>query len=512
MTAQQHEDKDSRQAARRGSGKEGASDQPDVRGIVLSILIEHEQEGTFSNELIRSAQDRNASLSHSQRSFLKRLAEGTIERQIELDEVIRRHLKDPEMKLKTMIRCLLRMSIYQIYYMDSVPDFAACSEAVRLCRKRHADSQAGFVNAVLRSVCRDKEAVSKGKVSGLGAPEGASRPHVVINDGAQVPARGGGPQSSDAGRKDGALWSMPEEILTLWRDQLGEERTHTLCEAMMEIRPVCIRLSPSLTREEREQVLEDLKGRGVLLTPGRWAENCFLMRRASLVTELPGFAEGKWTVQDESSQLVADAAGMAGRNKDLAADALIFDVCAAPGGKTMLAAGYMPGGRVLAYDLTREKTDRIRAGARRMKLGNVTVSENDASNPWEEALKGSADLVLCDVPCSGLGVMTRKRDIKYNVTMQKIRSLAALQKRIAVNAAQLVKPGGVLLYTTCTINRIENEKAADYLVRNTNLVPEDLVPYLPEDLPGTEGNCVQLFPDVHGTDGFFMARFRKPAL
>lgn len=145
-----------------------------------------------------------------------------------------------------------------------------------------------------------------------------------------------------------------------------------------------------------------------------------------------------------------------------------------------------------------------------MKLHNVLVEENDASNPRED-LQGKADLVLCDVPCSGLGVMTRKRDIKYNVTPQKLRSLITLQKKIAANAASVLKPGGVLIYSTCTINRQENEKVAEYLEKKVGLIPENITNYLPENFPGIEGNCVQLFPDVHGTDGFFMARFRKPA-
>ena len=144
-----------------------------------------------------------------------------------------------------------------------------------------------------------------------------------------------------------------------------------------------------------------------------------------------------------------------------------------------------------------------------MKLHNVIVEENDASNPRPD-LEKKADLVICDVPCSGLGIITRKRDIKYHVTPEKLRSLVTLQKKIVGNAAALLKPGAVLVYSTCTINRQENEKMADFIVRKLGLVPENLTPYLPEGFPGICGNTVQLFPDVHGTDGFFMARFRKP--
>ena len=546
-----------------------------LREVVLDILLEHEMKGTYSNVLIRRAQERYSFLPLTQRSFIKRLAEGTIERQIELDEVIDRHRKNKEATVKLSVRCILRMSIYQIYYMDGVTDYAACNEAVRLCRRRHLESQAGFVNALLRTVCREKEAnLREGKDAAAPRPKQlrtrpsdaailvarrkpekerqspaeelpASKVTASSDDAAasvkrRIPSGvpdsdgtlrsagtgaadsaaavkpGGAGQSKSAAAADAHMerlsrrYSIPAEILELWQEQLGEERLEPLCRSMLEIRPVCIRLNSRLTDEEKEHLVRSLEEAGVRVQPGRWEPDCRYLWHITKLTELPGFAEGLWTVQDESSQLTAHAAGLKGRRGgDIREDAVILDLCAAPGGKTILAAMERPEGRILSYDLSREKTDRIRANVRRMQLSNVTVGENDASNPRED-LKESADLVICDVPCSGLGVMTRKRDIKYNVTAQKLRSLTVLQRRIALNAAQMVKPGGVLLYSTCTINRLENERIAGEIARRTGLEPENLASFLPEDFPGIGGNCVQLFPDVHGTDGFFMARFRRP--
>ena len=509
-----------------------------VRELVWQILVEHERRGTYSNVLIKRTQDRYASLPLTQRSFLKRLAEGTIEREIELDAVIRSHEKDPSIKLKPEVQCLLRMSLYQIFYMDSAPDYAVCNEAVRICKRKKMVSSTGFVNGILRTVCREKEAaIADGReyvpakpqpkplrtkpssatiiVAGKGSRRLQSNP--AGSDAAETGSGSVRIAASAAEKAAGenadleelsSRYSMPLEILSLWKEQLGKERLEPLCRAMLEVRPVCIRLDARLNDKEKEAVLGAIRETGTEAFAGKWAEDCYILTHVPGLSTLPGFAEGKWTVQDESSQLVAQAAGLTGRRKDLAGKTEVYDLCAAPGGKTMLAAQLLPEGTIHSYDLTKDKTDRIRSGLGRMKIHNVIVEENDASNERPD-LADKADLVLCDVPCSGLGIITRKRDIKYNVTQDKLRSLVKLQKKIVTNAAKVVKPGGVLIYSTCTINRLENQKMADFIEKKLGLIPEDLTPYLPEGFPGIEKNRVQLFPDVHGTDGFFMARFRK---
>ncbi len=492
-----------------------------VRELVWQILVEHERRGTYTNLLIKRTQDRYESLPLTQRSFLKRLAEGTLERSIELDHLIAAHVSDPSIKRKPEVTCLLRMSLYQILYMDSVPDYAACNEAVRICKRKSLSGSASFVNGLLRTVCREKAAaLAEGREYPPALPVKKpvrTRPSsatIVIagkkkGPDAQSAFAGSGENANPQLQQLSVRYSMPMEILELWEEQLGMERLDPLCRAMLQVRPVCIRLHPQLTAAEKEELLEDIRKTGAQLAPGKWAEDCYLLTHIPGLAGLPGFAEGKWTVQDESSQLVAEAAGLAGRRRDLSGRQQVYDLCAAPGGKTVLAAMLLPEAQVHAYDLTREKTDRIRSALGRMKLHNVTVEENDASNKRAD-FKEQADLVLCDVPCSGLGIMTRKRDIKYNVNAQKLRSLVTLQKKIAASAADVVKPGGILLYSTCTIHRRENEKMAEFIERQLGLLPESLEPYLPEHFPGVEGNHVQLFPDLHGTDGFFMARFRKP--
>ena len=446
------------------------------REIVLDILMDREKKGTYSNVLVRKALDRYAGIPQTQRSFIKRLAEGTIERQIELDGIIKSHLRNKDDPIRPIVLCLLRMSVYQLSYMDSVPDFAVCNEAVRILKKRHQDSAVAFVNAVLRSICRDKK-------------ENSDKPDNELTL-EQLCVR----------------YSMPEVIASLWKEAYGEQKVRSLLPAMMAPRPVCIRMDRRRSEEERGEVLKRFREKGVEVTPGHYVPDCYYLKGASGIASLYGFAEGIFTVQDESSQLAVLAAGLTGSE-------IVFDLCAAPGGKTLFAESLLPSGRVYAYDVSPVKTAQIKSNISRIDGGHfpcrVTVGVKDAT-AFDPALENRADVVLCDVPCSGLGVMTKKRDIKYNVSMEKITSLVTLQKKILRNAVRYVKPGGTLIYSTCTLNPWENDLQAEFIRTKLSMQPEDLSGYLPSGVPGINGNMLQLFPDVHDTDGFFIARFKKP--
>ena len=360
--------------------------------------------------------------------------------------------------------------------MDSVPDFAVCNEAVRILKKRHQDSAVAFVNAVLRSICRDKK-------------ENSDKPDNELTL-EQLCVR----------------YSMPEVIASLWKEAYGEQKVRSLLPAMMAPRPVCIRMDRRRSEEERGEVLKRLREKDVEVTPGHYVPDCYYLKGASGIASLYGFAEGIFTVQDESSQLAVLAAGLTGSE-------IVFDLCAAPGGKTLFAESLLPSGRVYAYDVSPVKTAQIKSNISRIDGGHfpcrVTVGVKDAT-AFDPALENRADVVLCDVPCSGLGVMTKKRDIKYNVSMEKITSLVTLQKKILRNAVRYVKPGGTLIYSTCTINPWENDLQAEFIRTKLSMQPEDLSGYLPSGVPGINGNMLQLFPDVHDTDGFFIARFKKP--
>jgi 16S rRNA (cytosine967-C5)-methyltransferase len=451
----------------------------DERNIVLNILLDGEKKDNSGKISVSAALDRYADLTDAQRSFIKRLAEGCTEDRIRLDAVISMYSDKGASKQRPAVRNILRMGIWQILWMDAVPDSAACNEAVKLAKRRGFTAMSGFINGLLRNVARNREDVL-----------------AKLQNSASAEVR----------------YSIPQWILTLWTEQYGKEKAEKTAAAMNTVRPVTIRLSECLKPAEKEKLLKDLSAADVRVTAGRWLPYAFAIGNTSDIRLLPGFREGLWTVQDESSQLAAEAAGIRGGE-------IIADVCAAPGGKSLHCADRLrrigKGGHVSAYDLYPKKIRRIEENAERLGLSEwITAGVRDASLTDGTALSkeaGSSDILLCDLPCSGLGVIGRKNDIRYRVRKEDLASLAALQKKILSNALFYLKEGGTLLYSTCTIDRTENEDMADYIEKELGLVPDALAPYLPAGLPGIDGNRLQLTPDVHGTDGFFIARFRKEA-
>lgn len=452
------------------------------REIVLDILLALERGEDYSHRLIRAVLDKYDYLDSRDKAFIKRVSEGTIERQIELDYDLEQFSSVPVRKMKPLIRCLMRMSLYQILYMDNVPDSAACNEACKLAVKRNFKTLKGFVNGVLRNLARNKE--------NLPFPDKEREPVRYLS----------------------VRYSMPEWIVSMWIKQYGQELAETILGGLMEIHPVSLRFRTDLTVEEREALCEEYKKAGLPLEKSDYLDFVYLLEHAENPERLPGFREGKCTIQDVSSALLVMAASITGED-------FVLDVCAAPGGKTMLAAERAA--KVLARDVSEEKTGLIRENCHRMKLDHVVVETYDARVP-DEALFGKADVVLADVPCSGLGVIGKKRDIKYHVTKEGIEELSLLQKQIVKNAVKYTKPGGVFLYSTCTINRTENEEMVRYITEELGMKPESLKGRLPEGLQSLkvrgkdcgltkeqDSCCIQLLPGIMKSDGFFIAGFRN---
>ena len=490
------------------------------REAVLEILEKVRENGTYSHIAVKEVLDRceREGMDRQQRAFVKRLAEGVIERRIELDSVIRRFTKKGT-RIKPAIREILRMGVFQILYMDSVPDSAACNEAVKLAKAGGRREAAGFVNGVLRNVAREHAAEKKQRQN--------------------APAGTGEEQDNSIGELS-RRYSMPEWIIRLWNEQFPPEETQKLLAALLEVRPVTIRFDERCGEKEREEILAEMTQMGVGVQKGHYLSYCYELTGTDSITGLPGYREGRWTVQDESSMMVAEAAGLRGGET-------VYDVCAAPGGKAAHCASKLLAladeqkardnsdsengdsetetGTVHAFDLSKGKTALIVKSANRMKLPNLKAQQRDALMPVPEEEKGSADVLLCDLPCSGLGVIGRKRDIKYHVSEKQLAELEELQKKILRNAVSYLREGGTLIYSTCTIHRGENEEMAAFIERELGLKPDPLSPHLPVGVPGIKGlpgtggktetagettaNCLQLLPHVHGTDGFFLARFIK---
>lgn len=445
-----------------------------TREIILEGLLELEKENVFSNVLIRQILEKYDYLPLRDKAFIKRVTEGTVERRIELDYMINRFSSVPVPKMKPFIRQLMRMSVYQLLYMDGVPDSAVCNEAVRLAGKRHFQPLKGFVNGVLRNIARNKEKIHY--------PDA----------------------ETDWRRAVSVRYSMPEFLVELWENDYGRRQTEDMCRALMETKPVSLRVSEFLSGQEQDRLAEAWRENGILCERHPYLPYAWRCKNLEGLYRLPGFPEGLVTVQDVSSMLVAECAGI--KEGDY-----VLDVCAAPGGKSLHAACKLRGsGQVEARDISEEKAERIREAVRRTKSENVSVKVRDACVPDSE-MDGKADVLYLDLPCSGLGILGKKRDIKYRVTKENLEELVNLQRKIIAVCWRYVKPGGVILYSTCTVHPAENEEQVRWMCGEFPLVPESLNPYLPEALRCEEaaGGTLQLVPGVHDCDGFFLARLRR---
>lgn len=446
-----------------------------TREIVLNMLLAVEREEEYSHRIIRDVLAKYDYFPSQEKAFVKRLFEGTLERRIELDFDLDQISSVPVKKMKPLIRNLLRMSAYQILYMDGVPDAAAVSEAVKLAGKRKFQNLKGFVNGVLRKLSQSKE--------GLVMPNEEKEPEQFL----------------------AVTFSMPEWIIKHFLALYSYEETKRLLAGLLCVRPVTVRFAATLMEQEKEALITKIQEKGILVRRHPYVEQAYYLENCDNIAFLPGFAEGMLTVQDASSMLAVAAAGIRPGDR-------VLDVCAAPGGKTMLAAEYTGReGHVEARDVSGYKAAQIEENIQRMALTNVSVRVWDATVRDEEANE-SADVVLADVPCSGLGVMGKKRDIKYRQKPEALESIVSLQKEILKQVSSYVKPGGILLYSTCTINPGENEEMVAWLCEEMGFARESLIPYLPEGLPyqdTVKEGYLQLLPGIHDTDGFFFARLRR---
>lgn len=458
-----------------------------TREIVLDTLLTLERGEEFSHRLVKDVLDKYDYLDGRDKAFIKRVTEGTLERQIELDYYLNHFSSVPVKKMKPLIRCLLRMSIYQIIYLDTVPDSAVCNEACKLAEKRKFRNLKGFVNGVLRNIAKNKAA--------LPMPEEASVPVAYLS----------------------VKYSMPEWLVGMWLDEYGKERTATLLEGLLQIHPVSLRFKTTLTEEERKRYTVSMERMGAVIRQSTYLPYVCTVDNAEGIRTLPGFEEGAFMVQDVSSALAVEAAGITEGD-------FVMDICAAPGGKSLLAAE--KAGRVLARDVSEHKISLIEENQKRMRTKNVEVQIFDATRQ-DESFWGRADVLLMDVPCSGLGVIGKKRDIKYRIRQEGLEEIPRLQRTIFENSWQYVKPGGILIYSTCTINRAENEDMLHWILENFPFVPESLAGCLPQILldqrkwvreqPAKtpilsreeQAACITLLPGYMESDGFFFAKLRR---
>lgn len=429
-----------------------------TRELVLETLLSVEKGESYSHVALFALLDKYQYLSKQERSFITRALLGTLERRIEIDYIIDWFSKVKVKKMKPVIRCILRMSVYQLKYMDSVPDSAVCNEAVKLAGKKGFGSLKGFVNGVLRSISRNLSEVSY--------PSKEENPVKAVS----------------------IQCSLPEWMLRQWREDYGWEKTKSMAESFLNHHKTTIRVNTMMT--DREKLMQDLKKQGiqtekvVLKDYPDFKDGLYIWEYDYLL-KIKEFAQGQFYVQDVSSMLPAYL--LAPQKGDY-----VLDVCAAPGGKSIHAAELMQGfGTVEARDLTDYKVGLIEENIARAKLHNIKAVKWDACI-LDESRVGKADGVIADLPCSGLGVMGRKPEIRYRITERQQEELAKLQRQILSNACQYVKPGGTLIYSTCTVSKMENEENTAWFLENHREFS------LAEER--------QIFPGEGLGDGFYLAK------
>ncbi len=441
-----------------------------VRELAVNMLLEITEKESYSHLVMRDVLDKYDYLPGRDKAFLKRVTEGTLERRIQIDYILDQFSRVPAASMKPFIRNLLRLSVYQLFFMDSVPDAAVCNEAVKLAGKRGFRSLSGFVNGVLRNIARNRDRICW--------PDQEKEPVGFLSVKYSVP-----------------LW-LVEKLLS----ERGRERTERILESFLVPAPVTIRIRQELGSPEREELISRMRQTGAAAEPHPYHPFAYTLRGAEGISSLPGFSEGLFMVQDTSSMLVCEAAGIRPGQR-------VIDVCASPGGKAVHAAEKLKeSGFVSARDLTEYKAGLIRDNSRRMRADRVETLIWDARRFREEDIE-SADAVLADLPCSGLGVIGRKKDIKYRMSPESLLELVKLQRQILGTVWRYVKPGGVLIYSTCTINPGENEENVGWFLERYPFHLESLSSCLPQELSGEgESGMLQLLPGIHKSDGFFLAR------
>lgn len=443
-----------------------------TRELILGILLEVTRDGEYSHIALRNVLCKYQYLSKQDRAFITRVTEGTLERMIEMDYIINQFSKIKVNKMKPVIRCIMRSAVYQMKYMDAVPNSAVCNESVKLATKKGFYNLKGFVNGVLRNIDRNLNQVQY-------------------------------PDPSDYESYLSIRYSMPVWILKQWLKVYDRETVERMLRDFLTEKQTVIRWNPNVCT--KEELISSLESEGVTVEEHPYLPYALQISGYNYLAGLESFRKGAFYIQDISSMMVSHVASPKENDH-------ILDVCAAPGGKALHMAELLKGtGMVEARDLTEYKVGLIEENIARSGMKNICAKQWDATVLDAQAVE-QADIVIADLPCSGLGIIGKKTDLKYKMTEDVQKELVTLQRQILSVVKDYVKPGGTLLYSTCTIHDEENMGNVHWFLEQNpeyKLVPiKDRVCVELQESVIEEG-CMQFLPGVQKSDGFFLAKFRK---
>ncbi len=436
-----------------------------AREAALQVLKTVRTEGGWANGILKD-QLGHSDLDRRDAALATRLCYGVLQNRALLDHYLQQLLTGRLKDLRPTLRDILHIGLYQILFLDKIPDSAAVNEAVNLskryCKKQKNAAQ--LVNGVLRSASRQK---------------GALKP------------------PADLATK----YSHPAGLVQLFKSYVGESRLETMLEANNAAPDTVVQVN--LLKTTAAQLLQRLEAEGVTVEPHRWMEHCLVLKNTGNLEKLPSFVDGMFYVQDAAAKLAVDCAGIG------EGDFLVTDCCAAPGGKSFAAAMALGGrGKIISSDIHAHKVPLMERGAERLGFANIHPRQFDAT-VFDPDLEGKADVALVDVPCSGYGIIRKKPDIREK-DPDTMRELPALQLQILQNQARYVRPGGVLLYSTCTLVRRENEGVVEKFLKTNPEFHLEALP-LPAEFGEAKVPMLALVPGEHDTDGFFLCRLRRNA-
>jgi 16S rRNA (cytosine967-C5)-methyltransferase len=440
------------------------------RQAACETLLRIRKEGGFADRLI-DIELSNGALSGPDRGLYAELVFGVLRRQGTLDHILQQLLEKPMIELDPLALVILRIGLYQLTCLDRIPESAAVNESVNLA-KLITPGTSGLINAVLRNYLRRRDTIVF--------------PDLTANPAAAIAAR----------------HSQPEWLAEQWIEQLGAVEAEQLAEASSQQPPLTLRVNT--LRSDRDQLLREFEMQGIVAAPCRFSPDGIALAGRHTVSTLPGFESGLFAVQDEASQLAGQLLGAEPGER-------VWDACCAPGGKTCHIAQLMDDrGELIATDISRSKLTLVQDSLRRLGISSVSTAVADLHQP-ETFPDGSFDRILLDAPCSGLGVIRRNPEAKWRLFSGDITRLAGVQKTLLKNAAVRLKPGGTLLYSTCSTSEAENELVVeDFLLHHPGFVLENLNDLFPQwsELIAFYG-MFRVWPHRHNMDGFFAARIRR---
>lgn len=435
----------------------------DIRKKALSIIDNVFYKGAFLNEELSILSQSN--IDKRDYNLIVNITTGVVKNKNLLDHIIRKYSSIRIKKIHKTILSILEMGIYQLFFTDRIPEYSILNESVRLAKIFGNKGSSGFVNAILRSIVRDKEELNKSEF--------------FLQD----------LKKEDLKKYLSVKYSHDEEYVSKLLTEYGEEFTTSLLQANNEEPPFTIRVNTN--KVSKEELLKSLEKEGYIVKETKISKFGLIIENPVNIFNTKSFKEGQFYVQDEGSILVAELADKEYKN--------ILDLCGSPGGKSFNFSFLYPNSKISTCDISDKKVLKINENIKRLGITNIRTFRNDAT-VLNDSLVGKFDLVLLDAPCSGLGLYRRKPEIKYNRGYKEVLELSKIQKSMIEIAAKYVKSGGMLVYSTCTITNEENEEVIEEFLKSKDNFK----------ILETKGkNTLKLYPNTDGTDGFSITRLVK---